>query len=77
MEKLWAFSGRLPCKDLNLVEAVKGLVQAFWNDNTRPSSNTMDVLKQCKCSRNHELHIIHYLDMTQTHLYEMFKVAHT
>ena len=44
MEKLWAFSGRLPRKDMKLVEAVKGLVQTFWHDNTRPSSNTKDVL---------------------------------
>ena len=26
MEKLWAFSGRLPCKDMKLVEVVKGLL---------------------------------------------------
>ena len=26
METLWAFSGRLLCKDMKLVEAVKGLV---------------------------------------------------
>jgi hypothetical protein len=45
MEKMWAFSGRLPCKDMKLVEAVKGLVQTFWHDNTRPSSNTRDCVK--------------------------------
>jgi hypothetical protein len=76
MEKLWSFSGRLPCKDTNLIEVVKGLVHAFWHDNTRPSSNTMVVLKRCKSSRNHEPHIKHYLDMMQTQLYEMFKVFH-
>ena len=76
MEKLWAFSGRLSCKDMKLVEAVKGLMQAFWHDNTRSSSNTRDVLKHCKSSRSHEPHIKHYIDMTQTQLYEMFKVSH-
>jgi hypothetical protein len=76
MEKLWAFSGRLPHKDMKLVEAVKRLAQAFWHDNTRPSSNTRDVLKHCKGSRSHGPHIKHYIDMTQTQLYEMFKVAY-
>jgi len=76
MDKLWAFSGRLPRKDMKLVEAVKGLVQSFWHDNTRPFSNTKDVLKHCRGSKNNEPHIKHYLDMTQTQLFEMFKVAH-
>ena len=76
MENLWAFSGKLPCKDMKLVDEMKGLVQAFWYDNTRPSSNTRDVLKHYKVSRNHEPHIKHYLDMTQTKLYDMFKVTH-
>ena len=55
METLWAFSGRFPCKDTKLVEAVKGLVHTFWNDNTRPSSNTKDVLKYCRGSMNKNL----------------------
>ena len=76
MEKLWAFSGRLPCKYMKLVEAMKGLVQSFWNDNTRPSSNTRDVLKHCKGYRSHEPHIKHYLHMAQTQFYEMFKASH-
>ena len=59
-----------------LVEAVKGLVQTFWYDNTRPSSNTKDVLKHCRGYRNNEPHLKHYLDMTQTQLFEMFKFAH-
>ena len=76
MEKLWEFSGRLPHKDMNLVEAMKGLVHAFWHGNTNSCSNTRDVLKHFKGSRNHEPHIKHYLDMMQTQLYEMFKVSH-
>ena len=64
MEKLWAFSGRFPHKDMKLVETMKGLVHVFWHDSTRPSSNTRDVLKHYKGSRDHEPHIKHYLDMT-------------
>ena len=76
METLWAFSDRLPQKYMKLVEAIKGLVQTFWHDNARPSSNMKDVLKHCKGSRNIEPHVKHYLDMTQTQLFEVFKVAH-
>ena len=76
METLWAFSSRLPRKDMKLVEAVKGLVQTFWHDNTRPSSNMNDVLKHCRDSRNNEPHVKHYIGMTQTQLFEMFKVSH-
>jgi hypothetical protein len=61
---------------MKLVETVKGLVHAFWHDNTRPSSNAMDVLKCYKVSRDHEPHLKHYLNMTQTQLYEMFKDSH-
>jgi hypothetical protein len=61
---------------MKLVEVVKGLVHAFWHDNIRPSSNTRDVLKHFKGSRNNEPSIKHYLDMTQSKLYEMFKVSH-
>ena len=47
METLWEFSGSFSRKYMKLVEVVKGLVHTFWNDNTRPSSNTKDVLKRC------------------------------
>ena len=74
METLWPFSGRLPCKDMKLVEAMKGLVQTFWHDNTRPSSNTKDVLKHCRGSRNTKTHVKNYLDMTQTQLFKILKL---
>ena len=61
IETLWELSSRLPCKDMNLVEAVKGLMQTFWHDNTRPSSNMKDVFKHCRGSRNTEPHVKHYL----------------
>ena len=76
METLSAFSGRFPRKEMKLVEAVKGLVHTFCHDNTRPSSKTKDVFKHCRGSRNNEPHVKHYLNMTQTQLFEMFKVSH-
>ena len=60
---------------MKLVEVVKVLMHAFRHNNTRPYSNTKDVLIHCKGSRSHESHIKHYLDMTQTQLYEMFKAT--
>ena len=76
METLWEFSDMFPRKDMKLVEAVKGLVHTFWHNNTRPSSDTKDVLKHCRGSRNTEPHVKHYFDMTQTELFKMFKVSH-
>ena len=76
METLWAFSGRFSCKYMKLVEALHGLVHTFLHDNTRPSSNTKDVLKHYRGSMNNEAHVKHYLDMTQTQLFDMFKVSH-
>ena len=35
---MWAFTGRLPHFDMKLIEAVKGLVQEYWHNNSRPSS---------------------------------------
>ena len=55
METLWAFSGRFPCKDMKLVEVVKGLVHMFWHNNTRPYSNTKDVLKHLGVIRTMKL----------------------
>ena len=69
----WSFVGRLPCSDMNLIDAVKGLVQEFLHDNCRPSSNQKYVLKLRMGSRDHEPHIKHFLDMTQTELYERFR----
>ena len=76
MEILWEFSVRFPYKDMNLVKALKGLVHTFWHDNTRPSSNTKDVLKHCRGSMNNEPHVKHDLNMTQTQLFKMFKFPH-
>ena len=50
----WAFLGRLPRRDMKLVDAIKGLVHSFWHDHTRPSSNRKDVLKLRMGSRSFE-----------------------
>ena len=76
METLWKFSGRLLHKDMELDEVVKGLVHTCLHDKIRPSSNTKDVLKHCRGSMNNEQHVKHYLHMTQTQLFQMFKVSH-
>ena len=60
----WAFIGRLPRCDMKLVDAVKGLVQSFWNDHTRPSSNRKDVLKLIRVSKDREPHIKNRIDIT-------------
>ena len=63
---MWAFTGRLPHSDMNLIGVVKGLVHYFWHENTRPYSNQKDVLKLRRGSKYHEPHIKYFLDITQT-----------
>jgi len=62
----WAFVGRLPRIETKLIDVVKELVQMFWNENTRPSSNQRDVLNFRKGSNEREPNVKHFLDMTQT-----------
>ena len=47
---------------MKLIDVVKGLVQEFWRDNSRPSSNQKDVLKLRMGSRDHEPHTKKFLD---------------
>ena len=63
---VWSFVRRLPRFDMKLIDAVKIMVQEFWRDNSRPSSNQKYVLKLRMGSKYCELHIKHFLDMTQT-----------
>ena len=73
----WDFVGRFPRRDMNLIDDVKELVQTFWHDHTRPSSNIKDVLKLRKGSTEREPHFKHFLDTTQIELYERLKNEHT
>ena len=73
---VWSFVGRLRCFDMKLIDVVKGLVQEFWRDNSRPSSNQKDVIKLRMGSRDREPHFKQFLDMTQTELYERFRHEH-
>ena len=61
---------------MKLVDVVKGLVQSFWHDHTRPSSNWKDVLKLRRGSKDHEPHIKHLLDITKTKIYKKFRNEH-
>ena len=74
---MWAFTGRLTHSNMKLIEVVKELMQEFWHNNSRPFSNQKLVVKLRKGSRDCEPHIKHFLDMTQTKLYERFRRAHT
>jgi hypothetical protein len=49
---------------MKLIGGVKGLVQDFWHENTRPSSNQKDVLKLRRVYRDHEPHIKKLIDNT-------------
>jgi len=73
----WALIGRLPHIDTKLNYVVKELLKFFWNENTRTSSNQRDVLKLRKGSNEHEPRVKHFIDMTQTKIYEIFKTEHT
>ena len=61
---------------MKLIDAVKGLVQDFWRDNSTPSSNQNDVLNLRRGSRDREPHFKHFIDMTQIELYERFRHEH-
>ena len=62
---------------MKLIDAVKELVQMFWHDHTKPSSNQRDLLKLRKGSTEREPHVKHFLDTTKTKLYERFRNEHT
>ena len=51
---VWSFIGKLPRSNMKLIDAIKGLVQDFWCDNNRPSSNQKYVLKLRRGSRDRE-----------------------
>lgn len=70
--ELWAFSRRLPWKNKWFFEALRSLIEYFWNNNTRPSPNQMDVVRIRIDSWNHEPHPKHFLDTTQTQFYHKF-----
>ena len=55
----WDFVGRFPRRDMNLIDAVKELVQIYCHDHTRTSSNQRDVLKLRKGSTKREPHVKH------------------
>jgi hypothetical protein len=74
---LWAFNGRIPHFNMNLIQQIEELLQDLWHANTRPSSNQKDVLKIRRGSRDYEPHIKHFLCITQPQLYERFMIVHS
>ena len=42
----WSFQGRLPHKDKVIFNALRTLIEKFWNENTRASPNQKDVIKR-------------------------------
>ena len=69
----WAFVGRFPRRDMKLIDAINDLVQNFWHDHSRTSSNQRDVINMRKGSTEHETHVKHFLDTIETELYERFR----
>ena len=61
---VWSFIGKFPRSNMKLIDVVKALVQEFWCDNTRPSTNQKYVLKLRRGSRDREPHIKNFHDMT-------------
>ena len=53
-------------------EMVKNLVIQFWIDNTRPSPNRRDIIKQRIGPKEYLQHAKHWLDVTQHELYLSF-----
>lgn len=70
------FTIRLPHSYMKLIVVSNGLLQKFWHENNRPSSNQKYVTKLIRVSKDHETHIKHFLDMTHIELYERINNAH-
>ena len=51
---------------------IKSLIEKYWHDNTRVSSNARDVLKLRVGSKVRNPHPKHLLDTTQTEFYRKF-----
>ena len=63
INQCWSFSGRLPRSDIKLNVEIKSLIEKYWHDNTRVSSNARDVLKLRVGSKVHDPHPKHLLDI--------------
>lgn len=72
----WAFGGRLPRVDRKLTDNVKEDIQQSWYSNSRVSPNVKDVLKLRISNRDHTPHPKHFLESSQTMLYNFFCEVH-
>ena len=71
LEGNWALMYRVPRSD-RIGETIKNLVIQFWIDNTRPSTNRRDIIKQRIGPKEYLQHTKHWLDVTQHVLYLSF-----
>lgn len=71
LEGNWAIMCRAPRSD-RIEDVVRNLVSSFWHDQTRPSSNTRDVMRYRIGPSIYENHIKHWLDITQFEMYMNF-----
>ena len=62
--ELWTFHSRLPRKDKEISEALKSLIEEFWKNNTRVSSNRRDVVRRRIGSQNCDPHAKKKLNST-------------
>ena len=63
MEGNWEIMCRAPYSD-RIEESLKNLVISFWIDNTRPSSNSRDVIRHRIAPSQYEHHTKYWLDTT-------------
>ena len=70
--ELWTFSGRLPRKDKEISKALKSLIEDFWKNKTLVSPNQRDVVRRRIASQNHNPHVKHFLDSTETQFFAKF-----
>ena len=71
LEGNWALMCRVPRSD-RIVETIKKLVIQLWIDNTHPSPNRRDIMKQRNGPKEYLQHAKHWLDVTQNELYLSF-----
>lgn len=75
VNQCWSFSSRLPRSDRKLTNEIKIIIENFLHDHTRVSPNIKDVLEEKKSLGSKDYkpeHAKHFLDMTQTQLYNKF-----
>lgn len=71
MEGNWEIMCRAPQSD-RIDEGIKNFLRLFWNDNTRTSSKSRDVIKHRIVANQYEHNTKHWLDTIQYEMYVPF-----